>query len=492
MTASAAARATPVVEAVSADPLAGDIAFRRGWIARVPPATPSPSASTGPGVLPVPPDWRRYTIGRATLAVHPARDVSVAVDDAAAVAIIGWAVDTTARSADQVGIVRLLHGLLREGGEAALVRYAAYLAGRFVLLSARGGNLQVMPDAVATVPGYVGEAAGTTWLGSHASLIAEQTGAEIDHELRAFLAAAGRASRYVVFRPGARGDYRGVRHLLPNHVWRMPEGGKVAHERFYPFPDTVLREPLGGRERFAHHFDAHVQAICELERVTVSLTGGTDSGTSFRAVRRHARGDGFTWTMVREGHVEMEQDAAAAAARSRAAGFEHRTIPLPVAAPSSFEAEARRSFGAGLQALGFATTAFAALPADIVNVQSMLAEIGTGFYTRRTRRVPTADGLARTHTSAAHGTSRFTREAFAAFIEYADFRLERFGPWSWYDMLYWESRAGLWTAARVAELELAHRVEMPYNSRHVLEALASGDWRERQGRILQSAFIQEQ
>lgn len=152
----------------------------------------------------------------------------------------------------------------------------------------------------------------------------------------------------------------------------------------------------------------------------------------------------------------------------------------------------RRSFAAGLQAVDLATTASASLPADSVNVQSMLAEIGTGFPTRRVHRLSIAEALARTHTIAAPGTSPFAREAVAVFIEYADFWLERFGPWSGYDMLYWESPAGLWCAARVAALELAHRVEMPYNARHVLEALASGDWRERQGRTVQSTFIQEQ
>ncbi|WP_439565209.1 hypothetical protein [Microcella sp.] len=465
-----------LIEATVANLAVGGVEFRGGWL-----------ASNSPDVV-APASWQRRSVGPLSVAVHPSRDHAIVSDATASVLVIGWTVDTVARSWDQERAARTMHALLRDHGWDALIRYVAYLAGRFLVVAALGDSVRLVPDAVATISAYTGRLDGQTWFGSHATLVAEQIDAQPDLGLRDFLAEARKGSNYVVFRPGVRGDYREVRQLLPNHYWELLPGREVSHTRFYPFSDTVLDEPLGGVERFSMHFDRHIEAICSLPNVTVSLTGGNDSGSSFAGFRRHRREDTFTWTIADPGTRSQVQDAEAAGHRSRAAGVPHRVVPKEYSHDPEFERAARRTFAAGLQAFGFSSSTFSGLPHDIVNVQSMLAEVGTGFYRNRDFEKPTASNLARTYSSQPHGASGYAREAFAEFIEYADFREERFGPWSWYDILYWESRAGLWSAIRVAELELSHRVEMPYNSRHVLEALASGSWRQRQERVAQKAY----
>jgi hypothetical protein len=455
----------------------GSLEFRAGWL-----------ASDGPD-LSMPAFWHRCTIGQLSVAIHPSRDHAVMSDAAAEILVIGWVVDTSAHAWAQERILGTMHTLLRDHSWDALLRYVAYLAGRFVVIAARDGVIRVIPDAVATVSAYTAQENERTWFASHATLVADRVGAEPDVDLKAFLAGARRTSNYVVFRPGARGDYRGVSQLLPNHYWEQRGGKSLSHVRFYPFSDTVLDSPGAGLNRFSTHFDRHLEAICSLPRVTVSLTGGNDSGASLAGFRHYRARDTFTWTLVDPGSQSHVIDADSARRRSARAGIPHRTVPKVLQNDPHFETAAKRTFAAGLQAFGLTSSAFSGLPHDIVNIQSMLAEIGTGFYMNRELSKPTASNLARTYSAQAHGGSRYAREAFEEFIEYADFHEDRFGPWSWYDILYWESRAGLWAAVRVAELELSHRVELPYNSRHILEALASGSWHQRQERVAQKSYI---
>lgn len=465
------------VESIAGNPLAGELEFRGGWLA------------SGVDHLPVPRDWHRRSLGHLNVAVHPFRDHCVAIGATAGVLLVGWAVDTSARLWSQELIVVKIQSLLEEHGWDSALRYVAYLGGRFMVIAVRGDEVRFIPDAAATLSAYSAGTESATWVGSHATLVADQVGAQPDHGLREFLATARRASGYVVFRPGVRGDYIGVRQLLPNHYWELSGTNKIAHERFYPFDDTVLDERCGGLERFAVHFDRHMEAICSLPRGTVSLTGGNDSGATLAGFRRHRQEDSFTWTLVDPGTPSQVKDAASAGRRAAAAGIAHVIVPKEFNHDPNFERAAKRTFATGLQAFGFTSSTYSGLPHDIVNTQSMLAEIGTGFYKNRELRKPTAANLARTYSAQPHGASPYAKEAFAEFIEYGSFQEDLFGPWSWYDMLYWESRAGLWSAIRIAELELSHRVEMPYNSRHVLEALASGTWRERQARDVQRTYM---
>jgi hypothetical protein len=122
-------------------------------------------------------------------------------------------------------------------------------------------------------------------------------------------------------------------------------------------------------------------------------------------------------------------------------------------------------------------------------IQSMFAEIGNGFYTRRGSFSFEPVELARLYSSEKRGESEYAIRSFERYIKQVSFKSGALGDWSPYDIFYWETRVTNWIARRLRELEYSHAVFTPYNSRHVLEALASPGWQERLDRKIQRRII---
>jgi hypothetical protein len=470
--------ATGIVVARSGDPFADGLAFRRGWY-----------ASTAPEAPEVTRRWAAAEISGVSVRIHPVLDHARAESPQATVLVLGQLLDTSAGTDDQHLIVA---GVLAaaERGWDALFRCLARLAGRFVVIARRGEDLVVVPDTAATMSIHWTIDGGNLHLASHDALVAEATGAAADGELAQVLAVARRESPWVVYAPGARSLHRGVRPVLPNHALEW-NGTTARHRRFYPFPDTRL--PVDAYDSFVHHFTEHCRLLARGRPVTVALTGGRDSRASFAALRRTHRVGLSAWTSVSAVAPPASEvdDARSAAAMCAVLGVPHRVVAVSGEreAPEFAEAIAR-TFPVRTQVRALAASVHRDLAPDATSIQSMIAEVGSGFYLGRPLLGADAAALARVYSSRPIGTSPYAIEAFEEFIEYAEFHPDRFGPWGQHDIQYWEHRLPLWAALRFQELDLSHRVELPFNSRQVLEALASADPRTRKGKYFLQAYEQ--
>jgi hypothetical protein len=459
---------------IAADrPGTGPTAFRRGWIA-------SDSLRLPRGLE----GWDRVRISDLDVAIHPALEWSLGRSGGAQLLLLGRVIDTERGEADQT---RLMDGLLRSmrSGLDGLVREAAYLAGRFLMMAADREQLVVIPDASASIPANWVVRADRLTMSSHRALLAEAADLDTDHELLELLRDASARSPYVVYPPGVRLLQRGARPVLPNHLLRRARSG-IRHERFYPFPETELGRD--GYDRFRYHFTEHVRLL-STGAVEVSLTSGRDSGASLAALVRNGRRNVGTWTGLRSQHSSASEraDAVGAGLTAERFGYPHRTLVVGGTESDEFARAFGRTFPVLPQyrAMAAATTE---LGTHAVTLQSMVAEVATGFYKVRGRTDSGADALAATFSRERIANSEYGVASFEEFIEYAEFTPDRFGPWSRYDLQYWEHRVGLWAALRVQELEVTHRLELPFNSRHVLEGLASAPWRVRVAKHFLQAY----
>jgi hypothetical protein len=320
--------------------------------------------------------------------------------------------------------------------------------------------------------------------------VAEITGAEPNEELVSFIQAARRVSKLVVYPPGRETKFLDVHPVIANHVLTVDSRG-ARHERFYPFDGMTL--PGGfdaGYDQFTHHFGEHVRLLMQGGATMVSLSGGFDSRSTQKAMRPWMRNDTFAWTYIdlESSPHAVRNDLLAANRIAVDSGMLHRIVRLERSSDARFVDALRRSFPLGVQAAHIAGAVWDDLSHEHLELISMVAAIGTGFYEHSTE-LPDATRLARMYSSREHGGWEYTVDAFARFIEYADFTPDAFGPLDHHDLLYWESRSSRWSGLRMQELEMSHPIASPFNSRRVLEGMLGAPYEERASKQMLSMFL---
>lgn len=454
----------------------GSLAFRRGWI-----------ASTRPVPHDIADEWQAVQLGPLTVRVHPALGWASATRGDSGALVLGDPVDLNAATARLPEIAR------RVAQSADPVRHVAALGGRYTCLVHRDRRVTVIPDCVASMPVYWHRAGDTAiTLSSHSHLLGEAVGAEVDETISGFMrtAKAGGA-RGTLYWPGVETPFRGVLAVLPNHVLTV-DGTSVEHTRFYPFPDTDLpTDPDDAYEQFSDLFTTHVRLLCGLGRTGISLTAGLDSRATFAAARRHLPHDALTWTYYKfqAPDLAMQEDLLTANSIATRARVPHRIVSVERAS-GDYSAAYTRTFRHTQQFRALSEAYRAQLPGDIVELQSMVAEVGTGFYKHRDEPYSVAR-LSRLYASGEHGRAPAITTALEHFIEYGDFTPARFGPVDYHDLFYWESRIGRWGTLRMQEVDLAHRIVLPYNARGIVEALQGPRLADRSDKQALSRLIGE-
>lgn len=442
------------------------LAFRRGWVA----STRLPDHDVAGA-------WPVARLGPLELRAHPGLALSVAERGGWSVALLGTPVDLDAPSATPAqvaaSVVASAANASGERGLVVAVRQVAYLGGRFAALLWDGARLTVLPDCASSVPVYWHRAGEVLTLSSHAHLVGEVTGAEPDLATEALITAAKKnRTSGTVYWPGVTTPFLGVRPLLPNHALSW-DGADVRHTRFYPFPDTALTaDPDEAYARFRELFLTHVATLCRLGRTGISLTAGLDSRATFAAALPHLGHNALTWSYnnFRVPHAGMQADLLHANRLAVDAGVLHRVVAVEHHAGTPFAAAYERTFRHTRQFAALADAYHHQLPGDVVELQSMVAEVGTGFYKNR-EGAPTVERLAHLYSRHELGTLPAVREAVEEFVEYADFRPASLGGLDFHDLYYWEGRLGRWGTLRIQEIDLAHPVMLPFNARGIVEAL---------------------
>lgn len=363
------------------------------------------------------PGWVQESFGPLDLHRHPDTRWAAAFEGDAAVGLIGDPVDLNTGSADPQAISRQVAKVLSVSGLDSALRHVAYLGGRWTALLRSGDHLLVVPDFAATQSVYWHHSADGTVLASHTHLLAEVTGAEVNKPLRTLMTQArDHGAKGTIYWPGMETPFIGEFPLLPNHALHLRTGQEPQHRRFYPFPDTdLVRDPDQAYARFRDLFLEHARLLCAgRTRMGISLTAGADSRTSLAAAAPHLPTDQtWTWTYMDTTvhHEGMAADAAAARQVAQHYGLPHQIVDL------------RQD---GLQALS-SPTEFSQQP--------------------------------------------LIRQAFERYAEYSGLSAVQDGPIVWHDLYYQESRIGRWASLRIQEIDLAHRVLLPFNARGIVEAL---------------------
>ncbi len=429
-----------------------------------------------PSSQPVPvPGWHRIPVGRGLLVVHPELGHGSATVAERSVHLLGDPVDLDLATADATTAALEAVRRWHLGGDDAVVRYLAYLGGRWTAVLADGDRTTVVPDCAGTQGTYWQDTPEGTVVGSHVRLVAEVTGAPEDTDMADRLRAAkADGIRGVVYWPGLRTAAVGVLPLLPNHLLRCEPSAAAAPERFYPFVDTALtHDPEVAYARFVDLFTRHVALLCRGRTVSISLTGGCDSGAALAAARVWLREDSLMWTGVDldRPHAPHRKDAAAARARADAVGARHVVVDLSQQDRSDgYVAAYERTWGPARHFGGFAAAARLQLPRHHVELQSMVAEVGTGFD-RRPAGPMDLDAVAAFYADEPLRSDPAVRATLAEMVALMQLEPGSTGELAWQDVVYWELRAGRWSVTRIQENDMAHRVLLPFNQRGLLEAL---------------------
>lgn len=427
------------------------------------------------------PGWHQESFGTWEVHRHPDTRWAAAGQGDAAVALIGDPLDLSSGTADPEAISREAVRLLAESGLQSALRHVSYLGGRWTALLRTGASVLVVPDFAATQSVYWHHSSAGTVLSSHTHLLAEATGASVNTPLRTLMTQArDHGAKGTIYWPGMETPFLDVFPLLPNHALHLDPGQEPAHRRFYPFPDTALpRGPQQAYAQFKDLFLEHARLLCAgRSSMGISLTAGADSRTTLAAAAPHLPANARTWTYMDTTvhHEGMAADAAAARQVAQHYGLPHQIVDLrqdglqALSSPTEFGESYKRSLKLTQQFRRLSVAYNEQLPADLTELMSLVAEVGTGFYKRRSG-VPDPDRLLHLYQPTEFSQQPLIREAFERYAAYSGLAAVQDGPIDWHDLYYQESRIGRWASLRIQEIDLAHRVLLPFNARGIVEAL---------------------
>lgn len=469
------------------DPTAGPLSYRRGW-SLTPKEQPLPTEIAS--------SWNSASFGAWQLSFHSATRLTVATGTDVDIVIIGTAVDLDANSATQESIATNLVALASNGITSnQFLEYVAYLGGRFVILAREqaSDDLVILTDCCATSPVFWSDSGTRLSASSHASLTAAAAHRAADDSAQALLRRAREMNtRGTLFYPGVLTGYSDVYQVLPNHLLSIgPEA--VSHKRYYPFPTTSLTEsPADAFENFKTAFTDHTRLLCQFGRIGISLTGGLDSRATLAACVDFLDSTSLSWTYYnsQKPHAGLDEDLAKARQLAELVNLRHVAVDLSAPYDQEFERAYNKSMGRAAQMRVLAVAYDTQIPHDVYELQSMGAEVGTGFYKNRGGE-PTVQRLAQLYSKGEFGSLPEVQEEIARYIDYADMSAEALGPIDYHDIFYWEHRLGRWGARRIQEVDLTHNILLPFNARRILESLMTPAVELRSGKRDISRFVKE-
>lgn len=444
--------------------------------------------------------WPLRRVGRLRVTSAPRTRLTVAEGhepvDPTAILLLGHPVDVDAALTDTDAIAVELLATLQARGSAAVIERAAYLAGRFLLVALTERELTVVPDCLASHPGFYAGGSDDLTLASSEVLVALQRRLDPEPRTASLLARARQhGAGGVLYPPGLLTSVQHVRPLSPNCLLRARPGRPVHHERFWPTTerrqDTDLDRVLAA---FSDRLRASLDLLASTSPLTWSLTGGLDSRLTLAQLppRHLAEATAFTYLNPRDlaRSPEVADDLFIPSALSRRLGIPHQVLRWRQAPHGSgFDALHRATYPLLRPSHGAAHAMWADLPATTVQVQSNGAEIGTSYARERTGEpLSPAKAAAQWMGDWARGDGEVLA-SMQDYLEHTQLSTDRLLGYDHHDVLYWEHRMGRWGYRKFLDGDLGHRVVAPFCDRTLLEIMHRLPEPDRVGRALHHRIL---
>lgn len=419
--------------------------------------------------------WVQTFFGPCTLWVDPSLNYARASCDQYAVGVMGLCINPFDRSSDNQTIASKLHECLRSGKDQFL-DYIDHLSGSFIIIYRESANVYVLQDAAATKPVYYHQdSQGSLTAVGHIALLAYIYGLAPDPRAEAVYqdeTYKADPSRYL---PGMITPYEDAFPLTANHQLSITSGRSL---RFFPrsplpshdFNDQIL-------ERIAGIMVTQARMIADLGRpLMLAATGGRDSRVSAATFSGLPGLSYFSFHMPSIGHLSDDVHIAQQLA-------EIDNVPLNIYELERYkDPEFQKAFKVHSPRGIWPAAALCYLrefPRNAIHIRSTVSEIGRIFYSRRTDKVVTPQGLAQTFTRTSYSENSIVTGTMRDFIEQTNFDETQFFNYSHYDMFYWEHRNSKWQNILCAEAEMATDVFIPFNNRNLLKLFMSVPYKNR-------------
>lgn len=350
-----------------------------------------------------------------------------------------------------------------------------WIHGRYVVIYRSLYDLEPRMLADATGMRTIYHTSHGEWAGTHASLVAVNSGKSPSERPTARFGYPGRMT-----------PYRDVLLLVPNHELAVSSG---EIQRFYPRHPLRQLDADEVADLAAHWLKrAATGVVARHPSPLVSLTAGLDSRTTL-ASTRHAAARVRCFTYYRSDDTDTDKvDHAVATELASTLGLQHQVIntrKYTLDLPSSFNALcAENAYYNHMRSTVYAYTKLFDPETD-VHIRSNLSEIGRCFY-RKVKRVgnQTRTGGELADVYASFSPSLSTSERISIKSDFEEFYN---ATGFWYlegqrdtrDMLYWEHRMGAWHGPAITESDPAFRTYSLYNARVILDLLMSAPETDR-------------
>ena len=334
------------------------------------------------------------------------------------------------------------------------------IAGRFLLVYRNGSKIEIYHDAMGARSVFHGEGV----VASHAGLAADVLGSGLRDWIIPFITSRGYLQRDVKYLPGLDSPFMGVMQLTPNTRLALPEG-RV--ERYWPRSDLSATDGDQALAALTAHLKGLGQYLCQNKlNPLIGLSAGRDSRGVFAALANLAP-KLFTFVRSADGLSEDSVDSRTAKRLAEQVGLDLEIIKVPApphldTAASSFAVTFRQNTGyvRGNNS-GWVEHYHQSPLRGRVFIRGFGGEVMRGFYDIIDELSPSS--LSNLYDL--NAGSKFSQEAFAKFIEIADWSVFSSRNYKLSELFYWEHRMGIWGASALSESDMSFRSIPGYNSR---------------------------
>ena len=330
---------------------------------------------------------------------------------------------------------------------------------------------------------YFGEILGKVAATSTPQLAGDVFSLATDDKIRRLLDSRG-YFRGSGFLPGNLSPYKELKRLGPN-TFLQYEAGAFSIRRFFPRSPRRELQTAADKEKLIRQMHELFQQNIALtmkkwDRVSLSLTGGIDSQTTF-ANARPWWNDLFIYSFVSK--PSEQADAEAASEICSRFGVVHHLYQIPQSPEEipdyaflSKVIEQNTSNICKIHPNEKRKFIWLERQNDFdVEIKSDMSEVGRAYTERKYAGVKVPRKMTPRHLTINQARyflepwcMHYADAAYRSFMDETGLTGDLFG-YSMHDLVYWEVRMGAWASTSFSSQEYVHEITIPYNNRRLLE-----------------------